>query len=265
MEFLEQYGDVHLVVPLHEQSWTGKSMTRFDAVHAHPITLWGRSGWAVAGTPADCVNIGVYNLLPKKPDLIVSGINAGLNSGISFLLSSGTVGACLEANIAEIPALALSQDFDFSTRSRYISDYSIEEGTLSGFEGRYRKFLPQIMKSLLDLGDEFRSTPLTWNVNFPCVESDKSALKLCRLSHTRYRRCFEEDKAGLKGDERTFHHRASEISLDPDTGADSALIKQGVTTITPIDITGIGQLGSDLGLVERLGRSLNSKPGNAGF
>jgi len=64
---------------------------------------------ALDGTPADCADIGIYHLFESRPDLLISGINTGGNEGLGFLLSSGTVGACLEANIAGLPAVALSQ------------------------------------------------------------------------------------------------------------------------------------------------------------
>ncbi len=116
ISYFSRFGDVSIVVPLHEQSWTGKCVTRFDPVHAQEVELFGRKAFTVSGRPADCVNVGVYNLLDQRPDLVVSGINAGFNMGIGFVLSSGTVGACLEANIADIPAIALSQSFDVATR-----------------------------------------------------------------------------------------------------------------------------------------------------
>jgi len=107
---LSRLGDVTIVVPATEQSWKGKSMTRYGALYVERIDLHGRAAWSVTGTPADCVNLGIYNLLPAPPDVVVSGINIGKNVGLGFLFSSGTVGACLEANIAGLPALALSQE-----------------------------------------------------------------------------------------------------------------------------------------------------------
>ncbi len=63
-------------MPLQEQSWTGKCVTRFDPAHAQELELFGRKALTVSGRPADCVNLAVYNLLDEKPDLVVSGINA---------------------------------------------------------------------------------------------------------------------------------------------------------------------------------------------
>ena len=62
-----------------------------------------RWGWAVEGSPADCVKIGVHEFCPRRPDLVVSGINAGLNAGINVLYS-GTVAAAIEAPFSALPA-----------------------------------------------------------------------------------------------------------------------------------------------------------------
>jgi 5'-nucleotidase len=64
--------------------------------------------FAVGGFPADCTNLGVHSLFDTPPELVVSGVNIGLNVGLGFFLSSGTVGAAMEGWIAGIPAIALS-------------------------------------------------------------------------------------------------------------------------------------------------------------
>ncbi|MEM7468795.1 MAG: 5'/3'-nucleotidase SurE, partial [Pseudomonadota bacterium] len=110
IEALASLGELTISVPAAEQSWQGKAMTRFGNIYAERINIHGVDVWSVSGTPADCVNLAIYQLLDQKPDIVVSGPNIGKNTGLSFMFSSGTVGACLEANIAGIPALALSQE-----------------------------------------------------------------------------------------------------------------------------------------------------------
>jgi len=93
----------------------------------HPL-LWQRasvndvfSGAGVEGTPADCVKLALNVLLDEKPDLVVSGINAGLNTGINVIYS-GTVAAAIEAAMMGLPAVAVSlqfsQDMDFDYAAR---------------------------------------------------------------------------------------------------------------------------------------------------
>ena len=101
---LQPYGDLSIAVPAQEQSWQGKSMTRHGHVDVEQTQIAGHPAFAIGGTPADCVNISLYNLLDRKPDLVVSGINVGLNAGLSLVWASGTVGACLKAISPAYPA-----------------------------------------------------------------------------------------------------------------------------------------------------------------
>jgi 5'-nucleotidase len=213
-------------------------MTRFNPLHVHEIEVFGRKALAVDGTPADCVNVGVYNLCSERPDLVVSGINAGFNKGLGFVLSSGTVGASLEANIAGIPALALSQAFDTATRNRYIDDYMIEIDRIAIFEAHSVKVLDRLMSVLCSDHNkkDFLGTPITWNVNFPFDLTNPAVLRNATLGLARYGRTFVE-QAGMPGSGyRTFvHDKLPEIAdLTPDT--DSAVLADGCATVCPVHI-----------------------------
>src|SRR5262249_10598694 len=112
IDLLKTLGTVTIVVPQQEQSWTGKSMSRFKPLTLSQPLLQQDTAFCVDGTPADCVKMGIYHVCDPPPDLVVSGINIGTNTGVGFLLASGTVGACLEANLAGHPAVALSQSLE---------------------------------------------------------------------------------------------------------------------------------------------------------
>ena len=103
-EAMSELGTVTVVAPDRERSAVGHSLT----VHT-PLRIFElRKGWyAVDGTPTDCVNMGIHNMLPITPDLIVSGINHGANLG-DAITYSGTVAAAMEANLMGIPAIAFS-------------------------------------------------------------------------------------------------------------------------------------------------------------
>lgn len=103
-EAMTELGTVTVVAPDRERSAAGHSLT----VHT-PLRIFElRKGWyAVDGTPTDCVNMGIHNMLPTTPDLIVSGINHGANLG-DDITYSGTVAAAMEANMMGIPAIAFS-------------------------------------------------------------------------------------------------------------------------------------------------------------
>ena len=71
-------GSLTVVVPRHEQSWKAKAMTRFGDLKAEPLTLSGVEAMTLTGTPADCVNFGLYNLYDTLPDLVVAARARGL-------------------------------------------------------------------------------------------------------------------------------------------------------------------------------------------
>lgn len=119
---LSQFDDVSVVAPAGVQSGGSHAITI-----RHPV-LWSTvtvgdilRGTSVEGTPADCVKLAIHSLLPQKPDLVVSGINAGLNTGI-HVLYSGTVAAAVEGAIHGCPAVAVSfelyRDMNFAQAAR---------------------------------------------------------------------------------------------------------------------------------------------------
>jgi len=238
VDYFAAIAEVTLVVPLHEQSWTGKSMTRFNPVHVEAAELFGRPATFVSGTPADCVNLALHNLMPSKPDLVVSGINAGYNIGVGFVLSSGTVGACLEANIAGVPAVAISQAFDSATRNAYMAEYLIEPARAAVFREQAHRVLDHVVGRLLaePQRSETLGHPITWNVNLPFSLTDPAVVRPVHLGLARYGRVFHEEDEATSGGRRTFRHSAIEKVPDPSAGCDSAVLDSGCATITPIDL-----------------------------
>lgn len=118
-EALEVLGDVEVVAPSEGQSGAGHGITFLRPLMAERVSMGeARRGWSVDGTPADCVKLGVHELLSSRPDLVVSGINAGANRGVDVLYS-GTVAAAAEAALLGIPSIAVSLEaspsFDFAS------------------------------------------------------------------------------------------------------------------------------------------------------
>jgi 5'-nucleotidase len=109
---LRRLGDVCVVAPATEQSGVGHSITYLTPLIAKEVFQEDRRwGWAVEGSPADCVKIGIAEFCPRRPDLVVSGINSGLNVGINVLYS-GTVAAAIEGAFFRITSFAVSLEFD---------------------------------------------------------------------------------------------------------------------------------------------------------
>lgn len=101
-------GELRVVAPHAEQSAVGHAITLSDPIKIKTIRgEGGFEGYAVVGTPADCVKLAVSVLLDRPPDLIISGINLGPNAGISVIYS-GTVSAATEGTILGIPSMAVS-------------------------------------------------------------------------------------------------------------------------------------------------------------
>lgn len=105
---LADFADVKIVAPSFEQSAVGLGITIRDPLHIQSVD-WekGTEAWKVTGTPADCIRMGLSVIFKMKPDLIVSGINRGSNSGRNILYS-GTVGGVIEGVLRGVPGIAFS-------------------------------------------------------------------------------------------------------------------------------------------------------------
>ena len=116
---MSEIGETIVVAPNTEKSAVGHAITISDPIRIEEVTRSnGFKGYAVNGTPADSVKIAVKSIMKEKPDIIISGINAGANVGQS-LLYSGTISAASEGTLLGIPSIAISldalRDMDFST------------------------------------------------------------------------------------------------------------------------------------------------------
>src|SRR5258708_3471144 len=109
---LKKLGTVKVVAPATEQSAVGNSITLLTPLLVQEVQDDSGEflGWAVEGRPADCVKLALLELLPEKPDLIVSGLNAGSNAGINVLYS-GTVAAAFEGAFIGITSIAVSLEY----------------------------------------------------------------------------------------------------------------------------------------------------------
>ncbi|HZI64946.1 MAG TPA: 5'/3'-nucleotidase SurE [Thermoanaerobaculia bacterium] len=122
-EALADVGDVHTVAPDQERSAAGHALTLDTPLRAKEV---GDRRWSVNGTPTDCVNWGVLHLLrDRRPDLLFSGINLGLNLG-DDVTYSGTVSAAFEGALLGIPSVAVSQEiekgFSFDAAARFAAE-----------------------------------------------------------------------------------------------------------------------------------------------
>jgi 5'-nucleotidase len=110
---LSRLGEVIVVAPATEQSGVGHSITYLSPLTCKKVYDDNDElrGWAVDGSPADCVKLGITQLAEGNVDLVVSGINHGLNAGINVLYS-GTVAAAIEGAFFQVPSIAVSLEYD---------------------------------------------------------------------------------------------------------------------------------------------------------
>jgi 5'-nucleotidase len=101
---LEALGDVYVVAPDRERSAVGHALTLHRPLRVEAL---GERRFAINGTPTDCVNLGMLGLLPVRPDIVVSGVNAGSNLG-DDVTYSGTVSAAMEGSLLGVPGVAVS-------------------------------------------------------------------------------------------------------------------------------------------------------------
>jgi 5'-nucleotidase len=118
-ESLKGAGEVWIVAPDREASASAQSLTLKHPLRAEAVAS---RVFAVDGTPADCVNLGIVKLLPRRPSVVVSGINRGANVG-EDVFYSGTVGAAREGTFFGLPAIAVSlaarADLDYGPAARF--------------------------------------------------------------------------------------------------------------------------------------------------
>lgn len=229
IRILQAHGELTVVVPAQEQSWKGKSMTRFGELYVDRIDLHGTAAWSVSGTPADCVNLAIYNLMDTPPDAVVSGINIGINTGLGFFMASGTLGACFEANIARIPAFALSQALTGEDFRRWYTERAFSPSTLERMSAATEKLLPSIWSEYVETTRE----PVTWSFNLPDPGRNLDIVRT-RLGRTYYGQCFSR-----RGDQYFHDLQPFEPDKAPDT--DQAVVGRGQVSATRIDLAVIGQ------------------------
>lgn len=214
--YLHQSHDVCVVAPQGEQSGVGHGITVHHPLRLRKVTLPRGErieAYSVSGTPADCVKMAFDALMEQPPDLVVSGINAGVNLGTDVLYS-GTVSAAIEAAILGASAIAVSLDGD--DRESY------------ELAARYTE----------QLGCEFIShgtrSDILLNVNVPSLQ--ETAIRGVRPAQLGLRRY--EDVFHRRSDPRGrdyFWLAGDPIDVDIDSAeSDAASLRDGYITLTPI-------------------------------
>jgi 5'-nucleotidase len=214
---LRGVGDLIVVSPEKEQSSVSLSITVRHPLHLEQIN-WVNSEanvWSVSGTPADCVKLALNAILPRKPDLIVSGINRGSNAGRNVLYS-GTVAAIIEGVMQGIPGIA------FSFGDYFNPSFQLVES-----------FIPGIVNYAL----QNRIQEGTFlNVNFP--KSELGPIKGIRLTSQGKEYWAENpEKRHHPAEQQVYYWLGSKLAeYEEKEDCDISLLKQGYTTVVPLHI-----------------------------
>ena len=210
---LQRLGEVFVVAPAVEQSGVSHSITFLSPLIVQEVFDGERRrGWAVEGSPADCVKIAVTELCPRRPDLIVSGMNSGLNAGINVLYS-GTVAAAIEGAFFGITSLAVSLEYDEHAR----------------YEPAAKLALDAIGQLLAKKGPE----PHLYNLNIPTAALDVAhELRVVPMGIARYGETFER-RTDPRG--RNYYWATNEPPPPPgDVETDLTALSKGHVTLTPL-------------------------------
>ncbi len=220
LEALEQIAralsdDVWVVAPQTEQSATGHSLTLHEPIR---LRQDGEKRYAVRGTPTDCVLMAVLQIITdKKPDLVLSGINRGMNVA-EDVTYSGTIAAAMEGTLLEIPSIALSMQPDEQGEYTWKTPIS---------------YAPNIITKLLKTG---------WpdgnfiNLNFPALAPDAvKGVKICPQGRRKIGEKLER-RTDPKGRDYYWIGGPSDVPYDDLPGADYMQMRKGYITLTPLQM-----------------------------
>ncbi|MDH5721440.1 MAG: 5'/3'-nucleotidase SurE [Spirochaetia bacterium] len=208
-EELQSIGKVFVFAPTREKSGTSQALSIFDDVYVQPLD---KNTFIVNGYPVDCINIGLHGGLIHEPvDIIVSGINKGVNMG-DDIYYSGTVGAARHGFIHGYPSLAVScgyldENGDYASVSKFVKSFIEENASL------FKK-------------------PVLLNINHPVPAKNVSGIKWTKLGRRIYRDTYK--KTRINKQEYYFNLGGSELSHKEEKGTDFEAYENNYVSITPL-------------------------------
>ena len=213
---VKNIGDVIVVAPDSPQSGMGHAITINSTLHSSRITPKNSEiiEYSCSGTPADCVKLAINELMPRKPDLCVSGINHGSNSSINVIYS-GTMSAAIEAGIEGVPAIGFSL-LDYS----WNADFS-----------HSKDFIRKITLNALNNGIP---KGVVLNVNIPAVKkSDIKGVKICRQAKAYWVEEFDKRKNPLG--QEYYWLTGKFVNKDQGEDTDEWALKNNYISIVPVE------------------------------
>ena len=211
---IKQVADVVVVAPDSQKSAVSNAITVNNPLRVEPFERDGELfGYAINGTPVDCVKLAVRNLLEKKPDIVISGINHGTNTSLNAIYS-GTVAAATEAALLDIPAFAISLGTYKSN-----PDYS--------FAAKFaREFLHIFIEHKIP-------TRTILNINVPAVKEEEiKGVKITKLNNSTWEDIYEERKDPQK---KSYYWLTGKYVIGyKDNSYDDYALQNNFISITPL-------------------------------
>jgi 5'-nucleotidase len=215
IKVLNEIGDVVVVAPDSPQSAMGHAITINSTLYVSAVNIdeGKQIEYTCSGTAADCVKIAVNEILNRRPDICISGINHGSNSSINVIYS-GTMSAAVEAGIEGIPAIGFS-----------LLDYNWE----ADFEPA-KEYVKKITKAALQNG---LTKNVVLNVNIPKLKKDEiKGIKVCRQAKAQWKEKFDK-RTNPQG--RDYYWLTGEFVVE-DLGEDTDewALKNGYVSVVPV-------------------------------
>ena len=215
IEAMNEIGDVVVVAPDSPQSAMGHAITVNNTLFVEPVNIDNgpQIEYSCSGTPADCVKLAVNELLNKKPDLCVSGINHGSNSSINVIYS-GTMSAAVEAGIEGIPAIGFSL-LDYSWNAEF---------------SHLKEAIQQIARNVLDKG---LPKGVVLNVNIPKTKDKKfKGIKIGRQAMANW---VEEFDKRINPHGREYYWLTGKfVNMDNGEDTDEWALENDYISIVPV-------------------------------
>ncbi len=216
IEVMNELGDVCVVAPNSPQSGMGHAITVNDTLYCDEVVIdkeAKQKEYSCSGTPADCVKLAVNEILKRKPDLCVSGINHGSNSSINVIYS-GTMSAAVEAGTHEIPSIGFS-----------LLDYSLN-ADFEPVKGYVKAIAQQALQHGMPKG-------VVLNVNFPKLKEEEiKGIKVCRQANAHWIENFDKRTNPLG---RDYYWLSGEfVNKDKGEDTDEWALHNGYVSVVPV-------------------------------
>lgn len=213
---ISKIANVYVVAPESQKSATGHAITIHNPIMVHKIDMGENiKSYAISGTPADCVKVGVEALFKEvNIDMVLSGINNGPNLGTDVIYS-GTVSAAMEGFVQNKPSIAFS-----------LNEFNVSKEVYSQVSKHASKIVNDIKDKLNILND------CILNVNIP--NGEVKGTKITRLGERKYENVLEE-RVSPHG-KRYFWIGGKVKELEQENDSDIIVIEEGYITITPVNI-----------------------------